>query len=299
MNSDTRARLQRWAAQVEGTLDALLPPADTRPERLHAAMRYSALGGGKRLRPLLVYACGHALSNDARGSDEGALHHAAAAVELIHAYSLIHDDLPAMDDDALRRGRPTVHIAFDEATAILAGDALQTLAFAALIQAPLPAERQLRMLRALIHASGSAGMVGGQALDLAAVGSCIDEPALIEMHARKTGALIVACGELACAARTVTDDEERAIGDFTRALGLAFQIRDDLLDVEASTEQLGKTAGKDAADAKPTYVSMLGIQGARARLAEQAQRMQLALAELRGDTAPLQALAVLTVQRVH
>lgn len=292
--STVDAVLAEWTARSESTLDALLPPASLSPQRLHAAMRHAALGGGKRMRPLLVYAAGRCF-----GAPLEALDHAAAAVELIHAYSLVHDDLPAMDDDAMRRGRPTVHVAFDEATAILAGDALQALAFALLAQAPLPADRIAAMLAALAHGAGSLGMAGGQALDLAAVGRALDEPALATMHALKTGALIrsaVAMGALAAGA----DDAARArLDDWAAALGLAFQIRDDLLDVEANSQQLGKTAGKDAADGKPTYVSMLGVDGARARLDAQRVRMQDALAAVDGDTAALAALARMAVERRH
>ncbi len=292
--STVDAVLAEWTARSEATLDALLPTAAQAPQRLHAAMRHAALGGGKRMRPLLVYAAGRCF-----GAPLEALDHAGAAVELIHAYSLVHDDLPAMDDDAVRRGRPTVHVAFDEATAILAGDALQALAFDLLARAPLPADRIVAMLAALAHGAGSLGMAGGQAFDLAAVGRALDEPALATMHALKTGALIrsaVAMGAIAAgadvAARTRLDD-------WAAALGLAFQIRDDLLDVEADSQQLGKTAGKDAADGKPTYVSMLGLDGARARLDAQRARMEAALAAIDGDTAALAALARMAVQRRH
>lgn len=290
--SATAATLARWIARVNACLDAVLPSADAAPQRLHTAMRYAALGPGKRLRPLLVYASG-----DALGIAPEQLDHAAAAVELIHAYSLIHDDLPAMDDDALRRGRPTVHIAFDEATAILAGDALQALAFESLTLAPLAAERRIHMVRTLASGAGAAGMAGGQALDLDAVGQQIGESDLIVMHARKTGALIRCCAGLAADAADAEPDLRTCLDGFAAALGLAFQIRDDLLDVEASSAELGKTAGKDAAAAKPTYVSMLGIEVARQRLAEQAQRMAEALAHLPGNSRALAALAALTVER--
>ncbi|MGQ0802148.1 MAG: polyprenyl synthetase family protein [Pseudomarimonas sp.] len=285
--------LRSWIARVDSTLAQVLPALESEPKRLHAAMRYAALSPGKRLRPLLVYASGHALS-----IAEEQLDAAAAAVELIHAYSLIHDDLPAMDDDDLRRGRPTVHIAFDEATAILAGDALQALAFEVLTRAPVAAERCLAMVRRLTIDAGAAGMAGGQALDLAAVGNRIDEQQLIAMHARKTGALIQSCAALASLAADAEPPVATSLHRFASALGLAFQIRDDLLDVEASSADLGKTAGKDAAADKPTYFSMLGIELARRRLAEQSQLMQQALGELQGDTTPLAALATLTVARM-
>jgi farnesyl diphosphate synthase len=288
------AVLREWAARVDATLDRLLPPADLAPQRLHAAMRYAALASGKRLRPLLVYASGEAL-----GIAPEQLDHAAAAVELIHAYSLIHDDLPAMDDDDLRRGRATVHIAFDEATAILAGDALQALAFEVLAAAPLNADRRVEMLRLLAVGAGAAGMAGGQALDLAAVGQQIGETDLMTMHSLKTGALIRCCSALAAAAADADPSTNSVLQRFAGALGLAFQIRDDLLDVEASSAQLGKTAGKDAAADKPTYVSMLGIAATRERLAAQAEHMQTALSMLPGESSALAALAALTVERQH
>ena len=295
MSVETTAELlRRWAARVDGVLDRLLPAAATSPARLHAAMRYASLSPGKRLRPLLVYATGHAL-----GVATEPLDHAAAAVEMIHAYSLIHDDLPAMDDDQLRRGRPTVHIQFDEATAILAGDALQALAFEVLTLAPITAEKSIAMVRELALGAGAAGMAGGQALDLAAVGKQLDERALVEMHQRKTGALIRASVRMAARAGAADAPLSASLDRFAAALGLAFQIRDDLLDVEASSNELGKTAGKDADADKPTYVSMLGINTARQRLAIQAQHMQQALSEVDGDCAPLAALAAMTVERVN
>ncbi len=289
----TATQLRAWVARVDAMLERVLPDPELEPKRLHAAMRYAALSPGKRLRPLLVYASGHALGMAAEKLDT-----AAAAVELIHAYSLIHDDLPAMDDDDLRRGRPTVHIAFDEATAILAGDALQALAFEALTHAPFAAERCLAMVRELTIGAGACGMVGGQALDLAAVGSRIEEGQLVAMHAKKTGALIRSCVTLASLAAAARPDVDESLQSFASALGLAFQIRDDLLDVEATTDALGKTAGKDAAADKPTYVSMLGIDLARQRLQAQAELMCAALDQLEGDSAPLAALAALTVKRL-
>ena len=292
MSADPARLLADWTARADALLDALLPAADAVPARLHAAMRHAALGGGKRIRPLLVYASGHAC-----GGALDTLDHAAAAVELIHAYSLVHDDLPAMDDDDLRRGQPTVHIAFDEATAILAGDGLQALAFAALARSRLPAERVVAMLQTLADAAGAPGMVGGQSLDLDAVGAHLDEAALSAMHARKTGALIRASVRLGALAAAADEPSLQRLDRFASALGLAFQIRDDLLDVEASSSQLGKTAGKDAAADKPTYVSMLGLDGARDRLTGEAEAMREALHGIPGDLAPLQALAALTVQR--
>jgi len=300
----------RWAARTETTLERLLPDPAVEPSRLHAAMRHAVLGGGKRMRPLLVYAAGTAL-----GADEAALDVPAAAVELVHAYSLVHDDLPAMDDDDLRRGRPTVHVAFDEATAILAGDALQTLAFSALAHADAPATLRIDWVRALAEASGVAGMCGGQALDIDATGegkakgcqshfsqgkSDSDTLLLLErMHALKTGALIRASVRMGALGGGADEATLARLDRFASALGLAFQIRDDLLDVEASSEQLGKTAGKDAAQAKATYPALLGMDGARARLAEQASAMREALAAFGGRADALAALGELAVERTH
>ncbi|MBO9711131.1 MAG: polyprenyl synthetase family protein [Caulobacter sp.] len=285
----------RWAARTEATLERLLPDPSVEPARLHAAMRHATLGGGKRMRPLLVYAAGTAL-----GADETLLDAPAAAVELVHAYSLVHDDLPAMDDDDLRRGRPTVHVAFDEATAILAGDALQTLAFSALAEADAPARLRIDWVRALADASGVAGMCGGQALDIDATGRTLTLEHLQRMHALKTGALIraaVRMGALAGGADATTLAQLDAFAD---ALGLAFQVRDDLLDIEASSEQLGKTAGKDVAQAKSTYPALLGVGGARSKLDELAVAMRDALAPFFGDrTAALAALGELAVMRSH
>ena len=286
--------LARWAARTEASLERLLPDPAIEPVGLHAAMRHATLGGGKRMRPLLVYAAGAAT-----GADEARLDAPAAAVELVHAYSLVHDDLPAMDDDDLRRGRPTVHVAFDEATAILAGDALQTLAFSALARAEAPAQLRIDWVDALATASGASGMCGGQALDIDATGHTQALAQLQRMHSLKTGALIRACVRMG--ARAGTDDGARldALDDFAAALGLAFQIRDDLLDIEASSEQLGKTAGKDVAQAKATYPALLGIQGARARLDQLAATMREALAPLGARAGHLAALGELAVKRSH
>ncbi|OYY73264.1 MAG: (2E,6E)-farnesyl diphosphate synthase [Gammaproteobacteria bacterium 28-57-27] len=254
------AALKHSAARSEQVLNRLLPAADAQPSRLHQAMRYAALGAGKRVRPFLVYSVGTML-----GADENQLDAPACAVELIHAYSLVHDDLPAMDDDDLRRGRPTCHRAFDEATAILVGDALQTLAFEVLTTAPdLDANTRLAMLSTLAHASGSQGMAGGQALDLAAVGMRLDLAALEHMHRLKTGALIAASVQLGALAAHASETAQAQLAHYARAIGLAFQVRDDVLDVTADSQTLGKTQGKDASDDKPTYVSLLGLDAAQA-----------------------------------
>ncbi|KRG69052.1 polyprenyl synthetase family protein [Pseudoxanthomonas dokdonensis] len=289
----TEALFAAWAARTEHSLQQALPSADQAPRRLHAAMRHAVLGGGKRMRPLLVYASGHLL-----GVEESGVDAAAAAVELIHAYSLVHDDLPAMDDDDMRRGRPTVHVAFDEATAILAGDALQTRAFELIAQAGASAELRLQWLQQLASASGVAGMCGGQALDIDATGQRQTLAQLQHMHALKTGALILAAVRMGVAAGAADDALRAKLDEFARALGLAFQIRDDILDVEASSEQLGKTAGKDVAQAKSTYPALLGMDGAKARLLELGQQMQDCLGEFDGGRRqPLAELARLTVNR--
>ena len=292
--AEVAARVATWRARCEAALDALLPAADDAPHRLHAAMRHATLGGGKRMRPLLVYATGTAF-----GAGEQALDAAAAAVELVHAYSLVHDDLPAMDDDALRRGRPTVHVAFDEATAILAGDALQALAFAALAQAPLPAEQRVAMLAELAVAAGARGMCGGQALDIDATGhaGALDLVALQRLHALKTGALLRAAVRLGAIAADAAPGARAALDRYADALGLAFQVRDDLLDVEGDSATLGKTAGKDAAQAKATFPALLGLEASRARLRELAQQMGDALAPFGPRAAVLAALGREVVER--
>ncbi|MCI2260167.1 polyprenyl synthetase family protein [Xanthomonas indica] len=289
------AAFAHWRERVEAGLQAQLPAATLAPQRLHAAMRHATLGGGKRMRPLLVYASGALFGADAARLDAPAL-----AVELIHAYSLVHDDLPAMDDDALRRGQPTVHIAFDEATAILAGDALQSLAFALLANAEDAAPTlRVQWLQTLAEAAGAAGMCGGQALDIDATGRVQALPELQRMHALKTGALIRASVRLGALGGGADAAALAQLDSFASALGLAFQVRDDILDVEASSEQLGKTAGKDAAQAKSTYPALLGMDGAKAKLAELAQAMQDSLHGYGGSADALAALARLAVDRAH
>lgn len=258
--------LALYRARLEAALDARLPASDIYPPRLHQAMRYGS-EGGKRLRALLVYAAGEALELPADLLDAP-----ACAVELIHAYSLVHDDLPAMDDDALRRGRPTVHAAYDEATGILVGDALLTLAFGVLAEntvgGPTPAQ-QIAMVKTLANAAGSRGMVGGQAVDIESEGKRISLPALETLHIHKTGALILACLQLAACAKTPLDSNAReALDRYGKAIGLAFQIQDDVLDEVSSTEQLGKTQGKDLAQEKSTYVALMGLTASRQRAAE-------------------------------
>lgn len=246
--------------KIETTLSRLLPPDEAIPSRLHQAMRYACLNGGKRVRPLLAFAAGE-LTN---GSPER-LEIVSSAVELIHTYSLVHDDLPCMDDDVLRRGRPTCHVEYDEPTALLVGDCLQSFAFELLARADLGRpEHQLEMIRLLAHASGSCGMAGGQAIDLAAVGHVLNQPELELMHALKTGALIRTAVKLgALCGEALTDEATEALDRFAKRTGLLFQVVDDILDCTASTTTLGKTAGKDAAAEKPTYVSLMGLERAR------------------------------------
>jgi farnesyl diphosphate synthase len=255
---------QGWVAarqsHFEDVLRGLLPRADVAPQRLHAAMRYAVLEGGKRVRPLLAYAAG-----ELAGADAARVDIAAAAVELIHAYSLVHDDMPCMDDDVLRRGKPTCHVQYDDATALLVGDSLQTLAFQLLAEHRLndDVSRQLDMIKLLAVASGSRGMAGGQAIDLASVGKVLTLPELEFMHIHKTGALIRAAILLGVHCGSVTMNQLEKLDRFGKLIGLAFQVVDDVLDCEADTATLGKTAGKDADNDKPTYVSLLGMQGAR------------------------------------
>jgi farnesyl diphosphate synthase len=248
------------ARRVESVIDDLLPPVAEPPQRLHEAMRYAVLGAGKRVRALLAYAAG-----ELTGADPGVVDRAAAAVESMHAYSLIHDDLPCMDDDVLRRGKPTCHVAFGEAIALLAGDALQSFAFETLAGGALHDPRQATLV--LAQAVGSRGMAGGQAIDLGAVEKKLDLPELERMHRLKTGALIRAAVRLgADCGRPMDADENDALHRYTSAIGLAFQVVDDVLDVEGTAQSLGKTAGKDAVQRKSTYVTLLGLAAARERI---------------------------------
>jgi len=279
--------------RVDATLAALFDSRPATSPRLEAAMRHGLLVGGKRLRPLLVYMAGNAL-----GAEDAELDAPAAAIELIHAYSLIHDDLPAMDDDDLRRGQPTVHKAFDEASAILAGDALQALAFEVLASTAHP--RLGNLVHTLASASGRDGMVAGQALDLDAVGGHPDVDALAHMHAHKTGALIVAAVRMG-GLIAVNEDDPRlgALIRYARAIGLAFQIHDDILDVTGDTATLGKTSGADAARAKPTYPSLLGLEGAQRKAHSLIDEAIAALTPLGERAAPLADLAHYMIERDH
>ncbi|AIF49061.1 polyprenyl synthetase family protein [Dyella japonica] len=295
-SSELSAQLKSLIARADEALVRSLPPADTAPVELHQAMRYAVLGGGKRLRPLLVYAAGHAL-----GETGSRLDSPAVAVELIHAYSLVHDDLPAMDDDAMRRGRPTCHIVFGEAMAILAGDALQALAFELLahdVDAGVSPARCVEMLRVLGRACGADGMAGGQALDLAAVGRRLTLGELEFMHACKTGALIRAAVQLGGLASDASPDELAALDRYAHAVGLAFQVRDDILDVEGESAVIGKTAGKDAAADKPTFPSIIGMEASRERLAGLTRDALEAIAPFGGRGSLLAELARFAAARL-
>ncbi|MEO8157020.1 MAG: farnesyl diphosphate synthase [Betaproteobacteria bacterium] len=252
--------------RIEKALDAVLPASDVVPVQLHRAMRYAMLGGGKRVRPLLAYGAG-----ELAGAPPDRVDFVAAAVEMIHVYSLVHDDMPAMDDDVLRRGKPTVHVEFDEATALLVGDSLQSLAFQMLSGHPLAddARRQIEMVELLARASGSRGMAGGQAIDLDSTAKMLSVPELEFMHIHKTGALIRAAVALGARCGNALNEAQLThLDHFSKFIGLAFQVVDDVLDADSSTVTLGKTAGKDASNNKATYVSAMGIERARALTGE-------------------------------
>ena len=294
--NDLQLWQKRVAAQTEIILQQKLPQISQEPAVLHEAMRYSALDGGKRLRPLLVWAASQ-LGDSVQAACEAAM----ATVECIHVYSLVHDDMPEMDNDQLRRGKPTCHVQFGDAVALLTGDALQTLAFDILsTPTELPAERRLKMVQVLAKASGSLGMAGGQAIDLANVGKDMKQPALEQMHGLKTGALIraaVQLGGLSCP--QITDGQLARLDAYAAKLGLAFQVIDDVLDCEADTTTLGKTAGKDADNNKPTYVKLMGLQAAR-KYAEQLVREAVAELAVFDERAQyLRQLAEYVVARNH
>ena len=284
--------------RVERALDARIPAETILPQRLHEAMRYSTLDGGKRMRPMLTYCTGKAL-----GLEMDILDGPACAVEFIHVYSLIHDDLPAMDNDDLRRGRPTSHIAFDEATAILAGDALQALAFETLANDPTmkasPSQR-LQMITTLTKASGSQGMVGGQAIDLASVGKQISLPELENMHIHKTGALIRASVNMATLSKEELSPEiAKKLDHYAKCIGLSFQVKDDILDEESDTETLGKTQGKDQDNDKPTYPALLGLAGAKQKAQELHEQAIESLSDFGNEADLLRDLSLYIIQRDH
>jgi len=292
--------------RTERALDHYLPAADRAPQRLHEAMRYAVLGGGKRVRPLLCHAAGEAL-----GAPVDALDAAAAAVEMIHVYSLVHDDLPSMDNDAMRRGKPTVHVQYDDATGLLVGDALQSQAFVTLCAPAIPAARRGALVAELANASGSIGMAGGQAIDLASVGLKLSREQLETMHRLKTGALLraavrlgalcggSAAGHDAAHAVAIAPADQRALDAYADAIGLAFQVVDDILDVTADSATLGKTAGKDAAADKPTYVSILGLEASRELAKSLRADAHRALEPFGARALRLTQLADLVVERAY
>ena len=291
---------QSWSSahlsRFETVLGDLLPPGDVAPQRLHQAMRYAVLDGGKRVRPLLAFAAAELV-----GAELSRAQYAAASVELIHAYSLVHDDMPCMDDDVLRRGKPTCHVQYDEATALLVGDSLQTLAFQLLAEHRLndDPQRQLEMIKLLALASGSRGMAGGQAIDLASVGKSLSIPELEFMHIHKTGALIRAAILLGAHCGNATAAQFSRLDHFGKCVGLAFQVVDDVLDAEADTVTLGKTAGKDADNDKPTYVTLLGVQAARSMAQQLHQDALDSLVEFGGAAQRLRELADFIVLRKY
>ena len=298
MSSALKQFMAASQERAENALAARLPEEAILPQKLHRAMRYCVLGGGKRMRPALTYCTGHTL-----GIPLETLDGIACAVEFIHVYSLIHDDLPAMDDDDLRRGKPTCHVAFDEATAILAGDALQTLAFDTLANdrsisaAP---EQRLQMIATLTKASGSQGMVGGQAIDLESVGVQLNLPELENMHIHKTGALIRASVMMATFAKPDIDEAVSVkLDHYAKCIGLSFQVKDDILDEESNTATLGKTQGKDKINAKPTYPALLGLAGAK-RMAQELHENAIASLDILGAEADLlRDLSLYIIQRDH
>ena len=295
MNNQWKNWLNSQMTRIELALAQGLPSTQTEPTRLHQAMTYAVQAGGKRIRPLLVYATSSL--NPSLKISHQVVDQTAAAVEMLHTYSLVHDDLPCMDDDDLRRGRPTVHKAFDEATALLVGDALQTRAFELLAHAKCDAQVRLKMIAALAAASGSRGMAGGQAIDLESVGKKLDLAGLQQMHAMKTGALLSCAVQLGGIAAQLNLAQMANLDVYSRALGLAFQIVDDVLDATADSQTLGKTAGKDAAANKPTYVTLMGLDYAK-KQAKELQETAIASLDSFGQSAQaLKDLALLVVNR--
>lgn len=293
--------LEQRAAQVEQVLEGLMPTSQTIPQQLHDAMRYAVLGGGKRIRAALVYAAGEAAAGGKalNAAQQKAIDHCAAAVEMIHAYSLVHDDMPCMDDDVLRRGQPTVHVAYDEATAMLVGDALQPLAFEALATMPIAPALIVQAITELSRAIGSQGMVGGQAIDCAHVGQQLSLDELRTMHEMKTGALLKASILLGGIVAGASSKVRNHLRDYADAVGLAFQVADDILDVTADTDTLGKTAGKDEAQNKPTYVSLMGLQAAQEFLQQLVEQAQAALLPIGEGRQTLALLAHFIAARDH
>ncbi len=298
MNQDLKTYLTTCQQRVESALAHRLPSEKILPLKLHNAMRYSVLNGGKRTRPMLTYATGHVL-----GISPDELDAIACAVECIHVYSLIHDDLPAMDDDDLRRGKPTCHVAFDEATAILAGDGLQAFAFELLAHdatIKASAQKRLEMITTLAKASGSQGMVGGQAIDLESVGKMLTLPELENMHIHKTGALIRASVVLATlAGENVNSEAAKKLDNYAKCIGLSFQVKDDILDEESDTVTLGKTQGKDKDNNKPTYPALLGLAGAKEKAQHLHEKALENLADFGDEANLLRELSLYIIQRDH
>ena len=289
--------LNEYQARVEKALDTYLPAEDVEPSLLHKAMRYSVLDGGKRIRPILVYAAGECL-----GVERSVLDAPAVAIEFIHVYSLIHDDLPSMDDDDLRRGKPTAHIAFDEATAILSGDALQTLAFDVLSSSLhyIPTKNQLKIINLLSKTAGSRGMVGGQVIDLSSTGKMLTEKALENMHLHKTGALIRASVMMgAYCSESVSEQQIVALEKYAHCIGLAFQVRDDILDIESDTETLGKQQGADIAAGKATYPAILGMAAAKEKAVKLYEESYEALSCFGAEADLLRKIADFIVKRIQ
>jgi farnesyl diphosphate synthase len=298
MSNALKEYLDFCQTRVEAALEARLPSEKVLPQKLHRAMRYSVLDGGKRMRPMLTYCTGKAL-----GLAPEVLDGPACAVEFIHVYSLIHDDLPAMDDDDLRRGKATCHVAFDEATAILTGDALQALAFEVLAHDPsmnASAAARLKMIISLTKASGSQGMVGGQAIDLESVGTQLTLPELENMHIHKTGALIRASVNMATLVKADIDPAiAKKLDHYAKCIGLSFQVQDDILDEESDTATLGKTQGKDKDNNKPTYPALLGLAGAKLKARELHEQALESLSIFGSEADLLRDLSLYIIQRNH
>lgn len=291
--------MQHKVSHTETVLESVLPQAASLPERLHQAMRYSVLGGGKRVRACLVYAAGEAslAKTNIDSARQAALDLAAAAVELVHAYSLVHDDLPCMDNDTLRRGKPTVHVQFDEATAMLVGDALQPLAFSLLAKMPVAPALVVQAIQILGNAIGSTGMVGGQAIDCENVGNNLSLDSLQQMHSMKTGALLRASVLLGGVVAGASSPTRKSLEEYAQPMGLGFQVMDDILDVTSSTATLGKKVGQDAAYGKPTYVSLLGLEPSKALLESLLQQARDAILPLGSAAISLYGMANFIVQR--
>lgn len=296
MTASFEKRIAHYTERVAGKLESVLPPATEAPRRLHDAMRYAVFAGGKRIRPLLVFAAGESLD-----LDEAMLDAPAAAIELIHTFSLVHDDLPAMDDDALRRGKPTLHRQYDEATAILAADAMQPLAFGVIAgAADIPRSARLQLIRLIAEACGSVGMTGGQSLDLAAEGRSLRAEEIESMYALKTGALIhAAIVAPSLLAESLSPQRAVALDAFARNIGIAFQIRDDILDIEGATQVIGKQAGADLAREKATWPGLFGVDAARRRSDELLAGALERLDDFGTEADPLRWMARFITERSH